>query len=104
MQLPSPHLCNIFYLPIELIALVAEHLCDKDLYNLTRISHLMVSIACPIYSNRKKLGFLLHMNTVSVHSEAFKALDIWHRSPGFSVLKWLDCSFGMCSLTGGISA
>src|SRR5882762_9106489 len=55
----------------------------------------MASIACPIYSSWKKLGFLSHMNTVSICGEAFKALDIWHQSPGFSVLKWLDCSFSL---------
>jgi hypothetical protein len=95
MQPPSPRLRNIFYLPIELIAMMAEHLCDKDLYNLTRISHRMASIACPIYSDRKKLGFLSRTNTVSVHGEAFKALDVWRRSPGFSVSKRLDCSFSL---------
>ena len=63
--------------------------------NLTRISHCMASIACPIYSSWKKLGFLSHMNTVSICGEAFKALDIWHQSPGFSVLKQLDCSFSL---------
>src|SRR5882762_2020558 len=95
MQPPSPRLLNVFYLPIELIPMIAKRLYNKDLYNLTHISHHMASIACPIYSTQKKLIFLSHTNTVSVHGEAFKALDIWHRSPGFSVLKQLDCSFSL---------
>src|SRR5882762_3934993 len=86
---------NIHHLPIELITMMAKHLCDKDLYNITYISHPMASIACPIYSTWKKLGFLLHTNTVSIRGEAFIALNIWHRSPGFSVLKQLDCSFSL---------
>ena|ERR1700691_177797 len=95
MQPPLPRLRSIFYLPIELIALIAGHLCNNDLYNLTRISHCMVSITCPIYSTCKQLVFLSRTNTVSIRGEAFKALDVWRRSPGFSVSKRLDCSFSL---------
>jgi hypothetical protein len=98
MQRLLPPLRNIFYLPTELIAMMAGHLCDRDIYNLTRVSHRMASIACPLYSARKKLTFSSHTNTVSVRGEAYKALDVWRRSPGFSTTsKRLDCSFSLDS-------
>lgn len=93
-QLPDKRIVHpIFYLPTELIAMMAKHLSDGDLYNLTRVSYHMASIACPIFLRRKDLTFSSHMNTVSLHGEAFKAFDVWLRSPEFSAGKRLLCSF-----------
>ena len=84
---------TLFYLPTELIAMMAGHLCDNDLYTLTRVSHRIACIAFLIYFVRKELILSSLTNTLSLCGEGFKALDVWHWSPAFSSLKRLACSF-----------
>ena len=83
----------IFNLPTELITLMAKYLCDADLCVLTRVSHRIASIACPLYFARKGLILSSVTNTLSLRDEGFEALDIWRRSPGFSAMNRLACSF-----------
>ena len=87
----------IFHLPTELFAMVASYISDKDLYNLTRVSYRMASIACPLYFAKKRLLFSLHASTLELHGEGFKALDIWGRYPQPSPPKWLICCFSFDS-------
>jgi len=96
-QMPSGHFLSdahtIFYLPTELITLMAGYLCDRDLYTLTRVSHRIACIACPLYFARKSILLSSHASTLSVRGEGFHALDVWRRSPNFSAMKLLACSF-----------
>ena len=73
--------------------MVAGHLHDKDLYILTHVSHRLASIACPLYLARKSLTFSSFNHSASLDGEAYKALDVLCRSPQFSSLKSLCCSF-----------
>jgi len=84
---------TIFYLPTELITLMAKYLCNADLCILTQVSHRMAFIACPLYFVRKGLILSSDTNTLSLRDGGFEALDIWRRSPGFSAMKRLVCSF-----------
>src|SRR5882762_733542 len=96
-QMPSGHFLSdahtIFYLPTELITLMAGYLCDRDLYTLTHVSHRIACIACPLYFARKSILLSSHDSTLSVRGEGFHALDVWRRSPNFSAMKLLACSF-----------
>jgi len=84
---------TIFYLPIELVTLVAKHLCNADLYALTRVSHHMASIACPLYLARVGLIPSQRSNNLCLSRDGFKALGICLRSPGFSPSDQLSCTF-----------
>jgi len=84
---------TIFYLPTELIILMAKYLGDADLYALTRVSHHMASIACPLYLARIGLILSQRSSTLCLSRDGFKALGIWLRSPGFSPSDQLFCTF-----------
>ena len=80
---PGHPVCNkkfitLFYLPMELITMMAGHLCDNDLYTLTCVSHRIACIAFPIYFVGKELILSSLTNTLSLCGEGFKALDVWH--------------------------
>jgi hypothetical protein len=65
----------ILYLPTELVAMVAETLCDDDLYNLTYVCHRLASIICPIFLS--KLGLKQTHHMLSLKGESFKFLPMW---------------------------
>ena len=86
---------TIVHLPPELISVIAELLCDKDLYGLTRVCHRLASVTCPIFLARQ--GLRQCPQSLSLREQAFRFLPMWHRSPAFSPIPLLFCWFSVYS-------
>jgi hypothetical protein len=98
---PSPHSASnriaptFDQLPTELIVLIAEYLCDKDLRTLTRVSCHLRAIGCPRYLRRKGLSRTAGRQSLTVRAGGFKALGMWRWSPGFVAQRMLFCIFDL---------
>jgi len=78
---------------MELIDIMAMHLCDADLCSLARVSRYMAAVVSPIYFRRCGLILSPRGHSLSTRSKGFKALGIWRRSLGLPSLPRLHCSF-----------
>jgi hypothetical protein len=79
--------------------MIAESLCDGDLYNLTRVSRYMAAIGCPKYLRSKGITLSPSRFSLTVCNEGFKVLPIWHRSPDFTPLPLLFCEFDLADVS-----
>ena len=84
---------GIFGLPVELMTIIAEHLLDEDLRNLSCVSRHMADIGCPIYLRRRQFIVSPSSHWITVCADGFKALSVWRRSPTFSGLPRINFIF-----------